>query len=233
MLFLLSILIISKNITTVHVEDQSSMKAFAVDSVLCYAAYTAALAALTTAAGKLERSSFPIFKDSPEEELTIFSTSCANKYSATTCKTVVDAQITKVTEDGPTSFTTNCKINEPKTDATDCYTAYSALVAALEKLEPIGSRKIQMKAAVNELDAFVTKCPKTSHSTDCLPILSPIRPDVGPVYTDLENIQKKCELKASPPAGGGGSGDHGVPIFSTRFFFLLIVSVIINLYFII
>jgi hypothetical protein len=65
----------------------------------------------------------------------------------------------------------------------------------LEKLKSTGSRKVQMKAVVNELDAFATKCPKTSHYADCLSILSPINPDVSPIYTDLENLQKNVLFK--------------------------------------
>jgi hypothetical protein len=94
MLFLLSTLIILTNITTVHVEDRSPIKGLAVDSVLCYAKYTAALAVLQTAVDDLQRSDFPSLKATLAEDLDDFKTSCANKYAVTACKTVSDKQLT-------------------------------------------------------------------------------------------------------------------------------------------
>jgi hypothetical protein len=232
MLFYFSTLLISVNITNLRFGDRSPIKVFAVDSVLCYAKYTAALAALEAAVKDLRHSDFPSLKATLADDLGDFKTSCANKYGVATCKKVVDDQLADLTEDGPKDFTTNCKIEEPKTDADDCYSAYAALVAALEKLKPTSARRIQMKAAATELDAFVTKCPKTSHSAECLPVLSPIDPTTGPIYDDLEDIQGKYTVKAPPAggSGGGGSGNHGVLAFHASSGFLMIISLIIHLY---
>jgi hypothetical protein len=90
-----------------------------------------------------------------------------------------------------------------------------------------------MKTVVNELDAFITKCPKTSHSADCLSILSPIKPDVGPVYTDLENFQKNVLFRLFPLLMAVVVVIKVYQFFQLVLFFLIIASVIINLYFII
>jgi hypothetical protein len=215
----------SVNLSAIDTKRISSIRFHAVDSVLCYAKYTAALSALQTEAGKITRKSASLL-DSPADELGAFATACANKNSVKACGDVVTAQTDTVTKDGPKEFTDNCKIDEPKADAEDCYSAYDALIKALEALKPTTPSKIQLKATDTQLDNFVTKCAKTSHSDKCLAVLSPIDPAVGPVYDNLDNIQKNCVVEA--PSTGGG--DFGIRSFSTSSGFLIIITILANFY---
>jgi hypothetical protein len=188
-------------------------------------AYTAAVSALQAAVAT-GKNNLPGLKASPADEVAAFVKECAKKNAVPACGGAVTDVGTPSTTNVPT-FVSACEIDSPTADASDCYTTYDTLIKALEALKPPGP-KISLKDTGAQLDAFVTKCPKTAHSTTCLPVLSAFDTTTGPGYTDLQSIQKSCNV---PDPNAETNNDGSLITFSPGSVFLMLISFLIHLQF--
>jgi hypothetical protein len=203
-----------------------------VDNQLCPAAYKNALAKLklvVTAAPERGSVNFvDAADDAAKLALGIFIGLCEKSYEVTACKTVADAQENRPDKTGADQFSKSCAIVDPAADTENCYGAYDAFTKGLEALKPSADR-IKLRATIDELGTdFLDKCPKTVNGLDCFDTLTSFDPDDGPVYADLVNVQKNC--KVEPPKT---NADIGLLSFSAKSKIIIMISLMINFYFMI
>jgi hypothetical protein len=182
----------SKKFSSFRRFSKSNVNFLAVDSVECYDDYTAVLTALE-ALKEDSTLTAPL-----TQALTKFEASCAKTLEKKACDDAVTALGTAQNDKEVTDFSTSCTIQQPTEDSDGCYDSYDTLIKALEKLNPNLNIKIRTKDnPITEFNEFVTNCAKTSHGKDCKPILAAIKPEIGPVYANLVDIQGKCSVTAS------------------------------------
>jgi hypothetical protein len=213
-----------------HVNYSTKVLSVKVDNQLCPAAYKNALAKLKLVVTEARGSGnfLDAADDAAKLALGIFIGLCEKSYGVSACKTVADAQEAKPLKTGADQFSKNCAIVDPAADTENCYGAYDAFTKGLEALKPSADR-IKIKATIDELGTdFLDKCPKTVNGLDCFNTLISFDPDDGPAYTDLANVQKNC--KVEPPKT---NTDMGLLSFSAKSKLIIMISLMINFYFMI
>jgi hypothetical protein len=215
-----------------HINYSTKVLVNEVDNQLCPAAYKDALAKL-----KLVVTAAPVrgsvnFLDAADDAaklaLGIFIDLCEKTYAVKACGDVADAQVAKPDVSGADKFSKNCAITDPTADTENCYGAYDAFIKALEALKP-PSPRVNLKATAAELGTdFLDKCPKTVNGLDCFGTLIAIDSVTGPGYVDLANVQKNC--KVEPPKT---NTDMGLLSFSAKSKLIIMISLMINFYFMI
>jgi hypothetical protein len=225
----------NKNSTSLKKGSKSTIDFLEVDSVLCYDYYTSSLTTFKA-----------IDPDNPSDPniaalnniLDTFKLNCLQTLAKDGCSAAVDDLIGDPKQTKATEFETKCEISEPTADTKDCYSAYDALVKAIEKLKPAESGKIKIKASpADEFNDFVAKCPKTSHAVACKTILADISTATGPVYNNLQDIKEKCLVSAptedptEEPAES--KGDAGIASLFLANKKVLLIFTLVQFYFMI
>jgi hypothetical protein len=176
----------AKNVSLKNIKKYSSIKMLSVDSVKCYQAYTAALAALDEVTTRVS-----ILKEGEQaaiDALAEFEAQCAAKAEDNICAQFLTDNASPV-PDLSSGFATACAIPAPTEDSNDCPTAYDTLVDAIQGL----ASRIKLKnAATAPFNSFVTKCAKTSHKTECLAIIADVSTTDGPSKSILAEFQANC-----------------------------------------
>jgi hypothetical protein len=215
-----------------YINYSSKVLSTKVDSPLCPAAYKDALAKLRLVLTDPRQTLVNVLaaSDDAKDALDVFIELCDKTYDGADCKATADGQKTKPDNTGATKFSKDCTVTDPTADTDNCYEAYDALVKALEALKPSTSR-IGLKATIVQLTTdFLGKCPKTVNGLDCFGTLGGIDLAVGPVYSDLANVQKNCKVEAPKT---NNDPDIGLLSFSASSKVIIMISLMINFYFMI
>jgi hypothetical protein len=216
--------IATNGLNAIHSKRGSSPKLLAVDSVLCWKAYGDAVSAIDALAAEATGAALTPALNA----LGGFADECAAKAEDTNCGGFLTTHAEAIAKTDLTEYKTKCVINEPTTDATDCPSAYEALITALQALSRT-TTKVNLRAApADQFNAFVTKCAKTSHEANCLAKIKDVDTTNGPAKTALADIQASCNPSSSGDTGGD-SGDDGVKLYYPSLGVLLLTSLLFHL----
>jgi hypothetical protein len=167
-----------------------------IDYLGCYAAYLKAVASIgaLTAAKQV----LPEIKDAASDaafaDLVAFKSQCAATAIVSAYDTAIGS-LTAVVKGDETKLTTHCKVNPPGADAADCYTAYAALIASLDKPATKKQHIPEFKDIASDYLNYKNKCPTTVNTKACYDILIVIDKTI-PEKKDIDDIKDKCSVNA-------------------------------------
>jgi hypothetical protein len=185
----------------------------------------------------------------PENAAKKFIEICKGSYDGD-CKDVVDDLTGSSPSKPQDEFQDKCAVDPPAQNKAGCYSAYGALIQALEGLTYKKSAKNILKAAPEEqYDDFLDKCPETANNPTCSVVLNGLTSKY-PTKDDLTFIKGGCVVadpdtdlnpnsdpnENSNPADENPAdpkGDAGIASLNLSSKLILFISVITHLYFLI
>jgi hypothetical protein len=237
----------SFNEKSISIEKNSkSDRRFLDDNLLgCYSAYTDAVSSLSQITDRKQNIKLKTF----QEDLTKFKEVCKKTAEeGGTCAGTIATILGAATAANAAKFQTDCVVTPPVVDAANCFTAYEALIQALENLESRRSVKNILKVApVDQYNAFLAQCPTTTNSPACSLILNEIS-ETGPTKANLEAIKSECAVddpnlkpnsdpnENSNPADENPAdpkGDAGIASLNLNSKLILFISIIAHFCFLI
>jgi hypothetical protein len=174
------------------------------DLYTCYRTYDKLLKVIALLS--IKRGQNTTLMGSPEDELDDFIEACETTVHTATCAKELDKIFVAggLQKTDLTIIETNCKIEGP-VDSESCYTAYEALIKAIEtsNRNNMGTPKLKEKTIEQLFTEFKDECAATIYTEDCETELLKVIAG-APGENDLEGIQSKCAVTAPSPPGNSG-----------------------------